>query len=183
MKITLSKKEVLHFAQLRDDGMKPEYLTLEADLIERMPKALARGFLTLEDLTAVTKWKWKGSRPTDLANLNTREEIEEVTRFAFKSSSERIRIMSLLILNGVQWPMASVILHFAFEDRYPILDRRAMKAVTGVEKIPTYNFDLWKTYYSLCRKKIHNYEISMRDLDKALWYVGERKGIAINQKK
>ena len=172
MKITFSKKEVLHFARLRDDGMKPEYLTLEADLIERMPKALARGFLTLEDLTAVTKWKWKGSRPTDLANLNTREEIEEVTRFAFKSSSERIRIMSLLILNGVGWPMASVILHYAFGDRYPMLDRRALKTVRGTAKTTSYNFDLWNEYSRLCERKIYQYKISMRELDKALWYAG-----------
>jgi hypothetical protein len=172
MKITLSKKEVLHFARLRDNDMKPDDLALEADLIERMPKALAQGFLTLDDLTAVTKWKWKGSRPTNLANLNTREEIEEITRFAFKSSSERVRIMSLRILNGVDWPMASVILHFAYGDRYPILDRRAMKTVRGTAKTSYYNFNLWNKYCRICVQKICEYKISMRELDKALWYAG-----------
>lgn len=32
----------------------------------------------------------------------------------------------LTTINGVSWPMASVLLHFGHADRYPILDFRAL---------------------------------------------------------
>ena len=65
--------------------------------------------------------------------------------------------------------MASVILHFAFPRRYPILDRRAMKAVGGSTHC---TFDLWEEYSDLCRRAAKRLGVSMRTLDRALWIHG-----------
>ena len=66
--------------------------------------------------------------------------------------------------------MASVILHFAFPDRYPILDRFAMAAVGST---PFYSFERWEQYCELCRKVAADSGLTMRTLDKALWQIGK----------
>lgn len=90
----------------------------------------------------------------------------EITAVAFSTTNERLRIGALLSLAGVEWPMASVILHFAFPDHYPILDVRAMNSVGGST---IYNFDRWLNFVRICRDKREEYAVPMRTLDKALW--------------
>jgi len=69
--------------------------------------------------------------------------------------------------------MASVILHFGFPDRYPILDARAMDTVGG----PTqYTFERWIEYKNLCSRTAIQHGVSMRTLDKALWKKGNPSG-------
>lgn len=123
--------------------------------------------MTRDDLIAVARWKWRGGRTRQLCGQNTEEEVEEITRVSFAAESERLRIGSLLALRGVQWPMASVILHFAFPDRYPIRDIRAMKTVG---RSTFYNtFEKWMEYAELCRATAKRHGVTMRTLDKALW--------------
>jgi hypothetical protein len=62
--------------------------------------------------------------------------------------------------------MASVFLHFAFSDTYPILDVRAMNSVGGST---LYTFERWVKYVDLCRTTAATHGITIRTLDKALW--------------
>lgn len=94
--------------------------------------------------------------------------MREITRFALKARSEKARIESLMILKGVSWPVASVILHFAFPDKYPILDFRAIWSL-GWEQQRQYNFDFWQKYVKELKKLAKKYRVSLRKLDKALW--------------
>jgi hypothetical protein len=48
-------------------------------------------------------------------------------------------------LHGVNWPMASVMLHFAGREPYPVLDFRALWSL-NVPKPSFYTFDLWWAY-------------------------------------
>ena len=71
--------------------------------------------------------------------------------------------------------MASVILHFAFPDRYPVLDKRVMRTIGA--PIP-YQFDRWLQYGAFCRRACEDYGITLRTLDEALWqydYERERR--------
>ena len=86
-------------------------------------------------------------------------------------NEKELQIISLHPLAGVGWPMASVILHFAFPGCYPILDRRAMKAVGGSTN---YSFELWQAYTDLCRRKAEQLGVDLRTLDRALWVAGGR---------
>ncbi len=123
----------------------------------------------LDDLVAVAQWKWRGSRTAMLARANVPAEVEEISAVAFAAKSERLRMAALVSLQGVHWPVASVILHFAYGDRYPILDKRAMKAVGGSTH---YTHALWMDYTLLCRRVAQEMGIDMRTLDKALWVAG-----------
>ena len=159
MQINFTREQILEYAA--------RYVYDADDVLgARMEAAAQRGYMTRDDLIAVAKWKWRGGRTRQRCGQNNEAEVEEITAVPFAAGSERLRIGTLLALRGVQWPMASVILHFAFPDRYPILDVRAMNTVGGST---LYTFERWLEYLELCRATAKTHGITMRTLDKALW--------------
>lgn len=125
-----------------------------------------RGFLTRDDLVILCRWK--SPRIQGRCAGNDGSFVEETTRLALSTREERLRIEILTLLQGVGWPMASVILHWCHADPYPILDFRALWSL-GYEQPPTYDFAFWLAYTTFCRKIANSQAISMRTLDKALW--------------
>ena len=113
---------------------------------------------------------WKSPRSKTYAARNDEGFLRAVTHTALTTDSERLRVEVLTLLSGVQWPMASVILHFGFDNLYPILDVRALRSA-GVEDVDTvvYNFDLWQQYTTFCREAAQRAGVTMRRLDRALW--------------
>lgn len=166
MHISLTKDQILDFAKQYD-------FDEDAPLSKRMLAAAELGFMTQDDLVAVARWKWRGGRTRQLAAENTDCEVREITTAAFAAESERLRIGALLALSGVGWPMASVILHFAFPKEYPILDVRVMNTVGGST---LYNFERWMSYVGLCRDTARKHDVSLRTLDKALWAADKADG-------
>ncbi len=125
-----------------------------------------RGHMVPEDLRLIARWKYPGRALVDLVGKNTPTEVEEISRASFSAETGRLRIGALLALHGVGWPMASVILHFACPDRYPMLDKRVMRVIGSPA---AYSFDRWVEYTALCRKASRCLGVSMRTLDRALW--------------
>ena len=88
---------------------------------------------------------------------------------ALTTSDERLRIGVLTLLQGVEMPTASVLLHLGHRDPYPILDVRAIWSL-GVDKQPSYySFESWWAYTEKCRALADEAGVSMRVLDRALW--------------
>lgn len=137
----------------------------------------ARGYLTTEEFLTLCKWKTPRSQPK--CAINSEEFIREVTGIALSTNHDELRIGALLVLHGVSWPTASVILHFWHHDPYPILDFRALWSL-GLDKKPAYyNYDLWWRYTKFCRELAKDCGVSMRTLDRALWqYSSENQKIA-----
>jgi hypothetical protein len=179
MQILLNKDDILQLAAKRDARMREEDRRKESDLEVRLPRASRRGYLDREDLIAVAEWKWRGARTRILCGENSNDEIKEISAASFAAVSERLRIGSLIALRGVHWPMASVILHFSYPNKYPILDVRAMKTVGC--KGP-YTFKKWLEYKSLCQDTAKFHQVTMRTLDKALWEASRTggHGVGIN---
>ena len=106
---------------------------------------------------------------------NHPQYVREITTIALQAVSERARIETLTLLDGVAWPTASVILHFFHRDRYPILDFRAVWSV-GLEPPAQYGFEFWWQYVVCCRALAKKCRVDMRTLDRALWqYSKERQ--------
>src|SRR5262249_44773653 len=84
----------------------------------------ANGFLTKADLLILSAWKSPRSR----RHVARNEEgfVRAATKTALTTEDERLRVEVLTLLRGVDWPTASVILHFGHPDPYPILDVRAI---------------------------------------------------------
>jgi len=129
--------------------------------------AKARGFITREEFLAIGKWKSPRSRPHQERNED--EFVREVTGVALGTTGERLRIEVLTLLDGVDWPTASVLLHFAHHERYPILDFRALWSLS-IEQAPSqYDFEFWSEYTRFCRDLADRAGVDMRTLDRALW--------------
>jgi hypothetical protein len=94
--------------------------------------------------------------------------VRDATALALQSSDDRVKIGVLRLLNGVDWPTASVILHFCDVLPFPILDYRALWS-PGYEAPPPYTFDFWQAYTAYTRELARSAGLSMREVDRALW--------------
>jgi hypothetical protein len=137
------------------------------------PAARARGYLTRDEFLRLCRWKTPRSQSRCAAN--DAAFVEEVTRVALSAASEELKIKVLLLLKGVGWPTASVILHFCDRGKYPILDYRALWSLSATP--PTqYTFPFWRAYIAFMRQVHLRTALSMRLLDRALWqYSKERQ--------
>jgi len=80
-------------------------------------------------------------------------------------------------LNGVDYPVASTILHFAEPDRYMILDFRALWSL-GIKQPSYWTFEFWMDFTRRARELAESLGVSIRTLDKALWEYSKRHGPA-----
>ena len=131
------------------------------------PVAKKRGYLTRSEFLALSRWKTPRTQKR-CAN-NSAEFIKVVTEGSLSSSDERFRIEVLTLLSGVQWPTASVILHFCAREPYPILDYRALWSLSCLVPEKGYDFENWWDYCSFTRRLATQAGVSMRVLDRALW--------------
>ncbi len=128
--------------------------------------AREQGYLTAKQLHEIVLWKSK--RRAALALSNPDGVVREITAFAFSAKYEESRIGALVLLKGVLYPTASVILHFCVSETYPILDYRALWSL-GIERPSTYSTDFWLQYVEICRSIAEKHQMSVRELDRALW--------------
>jgi hypothetical protein len=136
--------------------------------------ARQRGHYTKPELVLVCAWKTARSRSR--VALNTEAFVEGITRTALATTDEAERVLALCALRGVNMPTASVLLHFAFPDRYPIIDWRALESL-GQREQSAYSVDYWVAYVNACRALAREAGVTMRILDKALWqHSRERAG-------
>jgi hypothetical protein len=135
------------------------------DGIEPLGRAAReRGYYTRAELLALCAWKTPRSRPR--CEANDEEFIREVTRIALSTRVERLRIEVLTLLQGVEWPTASVLLHFGRGDLYPILDYRALWSLQVEPPKAGYDFEFWREYTKSCRELARKAEVDMRTLDR-----------------
>lgn len=130
------------------------------------PKARARGYLTRQEF--LTLCEWKTPRSKSKCARNSAARIRDATQLAFATTDDRAKIGILRLLDGVEWPTASVILHFCDQLPYPILDYRALWSL-GYKDPPAYNFDFWRDYTAYTRELARRSGHSMRNVDRALW--------------
>ncbi len=111
-----------------------------------------RGYYTREEFLDLCGWKARRNLPR--CKRNDPGSIEYATRVALSPENkfEPLRIGSLTLLEGVDWPVASVLLHFGHQEPYPILDFRALWSLGFDEKPQWYNFKFWWQYVECCRE-------------------------------
>lgn len=137
------------------------------------PSTLARGYLLRNEFLRICDWKTPRCRGS--CQKNTGRVIETVTRAAFSTHDEALKINLLQLLDGVGWPTASTILYFGDERPYPILDYRALWSL-GYAHPPTYTTPFWLDYVVFTRELAERLTLPIRVIDKALWqYSKERQ--------
>ena len=138
-----------------------------------------RGYLTKSDLKTVALLKVPTGRTTlSGVKLNYNAYIKKMTRTALHpKTSKRDRIESLRCLKGVDWAVASAILHWFHQDCYPIWDERALTTVKSPKSRSHKN---WEAYVLFCRCQAAKNYVSMRTLDRALWQYDESESKKTN---
>jgi hypothetical protein len=135
--------------------------------------AKARGYVTAAELCDFGEWK----SPRNRARYASNEPVfvEQVTRIALSpNTAPRLAIEVLTLLNGVEWPTASVLLHFCHPDPYPILDFRALWSLS-VDVPKAYTYPFWSAYVDYTRGLASRTGYSMRDIDRALWQCSKER--------
>jgi hypothetical protein len=139
--------------------------------------ARKRGHYTLEEFRNVCRWKTPRSAP--LVARNSSEDVVSFTAVALsETSTERERIDALRSLRGVGWPTASVLLHLAYPDRYPILDKRVVHAL-GVPAPSTYGFRFWEAFVRAWRELAEQAGVDGRTFDQALWQWSKEQDVRL----
>lgn len=169
------ESEIIRIAERYSYARKEESLVAERKIVQQA------GHLTKDQLRDVLLWK--APRVAGHVNKNDPSFVEEMTHCAFTAKTERARIEILTLIDGVQWPTASVILHLFHKDRYPILDFRALWSL-GQDVPNVYTFEFWWPYVEYCRDLARNSKVDMRTLDRALWQYSKENqtpGASLNQ--
>src|SRR5436190_3490439 len=137
------------------------------------PLVLARGHLTRPEFLKICAWKSVRTKPS--CRRNHAHKVETLTRAAFATPDEALKISLLRLLDGVEWPTASTILHFCDTRAYPILDYRALWSL-GFANPPRYAMEFWLAYLAFTRGLALRLGVPIRTVDKALWqYSKERQ--------
>jgi hypothetical protein len=171
---TVNTRFILQFPVGEVDELAGRYSYEEDEVVIGIGSAAReRGYYTRDEFREVCRWK--SPRSKSRVARNNADTIESVTAVALSTHVEELRIWAPQVLDGVSWATASVLLHLAHKDRYPILDFRALEAlgVTG-SVLPTMEF--WHGYVAQCRRLADQTGLPMRTLDRALWQWSKEQG-------
>jgi hypothetical protein len=124
------------------------------------------------EFLAICHWKSPRSKPN--CEKNRESFVQEVTRVSLSARDEELKIRVLLLLSGVSWPTASVILHFCDRGYYPIVDYRALWSL-GIENPDAYDYGFWAEYCVFVRAIAERTGHDMRTIDRALWQYSKEK--------
>jgi len=139
-----------------------------------------RGWFTRDEFLTVARWK--SPRSQRRCEENDDSMVKAITHLALSTADEPERIEALTRLHGVQFPTASVLLHLAHRDPYPIIDFRALWSL-GVEAPPAaYSFAFWWAYTQACRTLAHDAGVRMRTFDRALWQFSKERQVRASSK-
>ncbi len=162
----INKKNILKYAKKYDE----QYRGSPGEFIEKEMKKLLKKqrCLTRKELIKIGCWKSTRPKRHYASQENDELTVKEITQFCFSTKSEKARIKGLISLKGVSWPVASVILHFVFPTKYPILDFRVLWSL-GWKKPSSYNFNFWQKYRKKINEISRKYKLPTRTIEKALW--------------
>jgi len=158
----------------------------ERRMLAEFPEALQQAGCIPEPeyLKCLTKWKWAGLWENH-AHRNTREEIRKVTSDAFQHTANdpipggeavRQQISRLNDLTGVSTATGTVLLTFWRLDVYTVMDQRALGTLAAAgcwSGTSEANVGEYAQYLDVCRSIAREFEMSLRDTDRALWALGE----------
>jgi len=136
-------------------------------------RARSDGHLTRDDFLQLAAWKSPRSKP--LCHRNSESYVRAITSVALTANEPRLKIEVLRLLDGVDWPTASAVLHFCDTMAWPIIDYRAFWSLKQPAPAGRYSFALWNAYTDFTRSLARQHGVPMRVLDRALWAYSKAK--------
>lgn len=165
----------LQFGLSEIDGLVARRLmTVAEEKAMEAGRRIAGGNYSRENLRVIVDWKMEGPRLRRVISFldkNKDAKITDALCFAVAAPDERSAVVALDRLDGVGVPVASAILTTINPEKYTIIDVYALKSL-GVRNAPTGSVDYYLAYLRECRELAHQFNISLRKLDHALWQWG-----------
>ena len=166
MNLRFPESQIGYWASRYTERQRERNRIKEQELIDLKPEVQNRGYLTRDELYELARWK--SPRRANLTLDNDNDFIKEVTESAFTATDDWTKLLSLTQLRGIGQPTASAILHLYDEGQYPLLDIHALWSV-GLEWTARTSYPFWLDYIELYRDIANRNNVSMRELDRALW--------------
>ncbi|MDP1696137.1 MAG: hypothetical protein Q8L29_04445 [archaeon] len=169
----LTKDEIVFWKNKYD---KEEDLYNRGDENELRKSFNEKGFMSKADLSRIIKWKFQGrllGRQKVMLNhikdCNS-EFIEKLSKEAFQSKDDEIRITLLSNIPAVKNSLSSVILTFYDPSDYGILDIHSWRELFGEEPKDIFsNKKRAIDFFKKLREISKNTGLSCRDIEKALF--------------
>ena len=131
--------EILYWANLYTEDQKPERKRQEEDVMKIKCSVEDKGYLTIDELLEMARWKDPQFAPSNIKNGNSPEHIEAVTRDAFRPGDDWQKLEKLMGeyggLHSVGQSIASTILHLYDAGDYPIFDVHALYSIRIKKKM------------------------------------------------
>jgi hypothetical protein len=167
-------KDELFFWKNKYD--KEEDLYYQNDEEELRKKFQENNFITKQDLIKIIKWKFQGKlsgRGTRILNLLKDVEesfIEEISKLAFKTKDDKIRLILFSSIKGIGNALSTVILTFYDPENYGVLDIHVWRGLFGKEPNDIFsNHDQAIKFIKKLREISSETGLSCRDVEKAIF--------------
>ena len=169
---------VARYHEEEDGSEYPDGTALDAGL------RILHGELTGANARAIYRWKMQSYLKRfdwvrDFPSPNTDDEITRALRVAVAAArnetAARIAMDALCNLRGVKTPVASAFLTAIHPELFTVIDRQVYKSL-GHELSASVSTDEYFYYLTFCRDKARDYQVSLRNLDRALVMFGTEMG-------
>src|SRR3989344_8077820 len=97
----ITKEKIKEYARKYDE----RYSGTNDEIVEKEIKKWLGSHRYLDRERFIRVGLWKSKRPKKKYESNSDLMVKEITRFSFTTNNEEVRIKSLLIFNGVSYPL------------------------------------------------------------------------------
>ena len=143
------------------------------DLFDFIGDIKKTGYLDKEKTIRILKWK--SPRPLLRYESNSDSDFIDITKLAFETKDDRLKIHILTSLKGVSYPAASALLMFYDKKLFPVIDIRVWKElyhaglVTNNERGQGFTLEQWWTYVGIIRELAKETNLTARQVEKRLF--------------
>lgn len=143
-------------------------------LINKLKAAKKRGYFTKKEFLAIGMWK--SPRPKNRYLSNSEEKIISISKKVLTTKFEKRKIELLTSLKGVSIPTASAILTLIDPENYGVIDIRVWQtlylygSVNKKSRGIGFNFNNWYNYLMKLRYYAKKFKVSVRDIERTIFY-------------
>lgn len=173
--MALNRELIIEQAERYEQVVSDDHYREEQKQLERLPTVFTNHSWEWVDLEWIVRWKTP--RSIGYFNRNDRDTVDEVLERVLEASSTGRKIRMLMELSGIRVKMASAFLLFMNPEEYTVLDWRAANVLTDEDILnqtisDDASIDEYIEYLRVCRSTAEQLDVSLRELDRALWVLG-----------
>lgn len=170
-----SKKEIQNLINQADDNLETNRIIAK---IENLKKNRNPFYLNSAEFDEILKWKLRSQykRQEKIRKNNTEENINLITKMAFQLKHKdedietKLKINTLLLLDGVGIPVASAILTLCFPENYSVIDFRNWRQIfNSLNKKSSFTINEYNEYLKIIRQLSKNFGLTTQQIDLAIW--------------